>query len=122
MSIMKLIEAVTFNTDGLVLAIAQQEHTGVVLMAAWMNRETLAETLETGRMVYYSRSRQKRWLKGDTSGHFQYIKSVRIDCDGDTLLFTVSQEGAACHENYLSCFFRARNDNEWLVTEKKIEE
>jgi len=117
-----LIDAVTFNADGLALAIVQEEGSGIVLMAAWMNTATLAETLETGRMVYYSRSRKARWLKGETSGHFQYVKAVKIDCDGDALLFTITQTGAACHENYRSCFFRTRQGDEWVVSEEKLAE
>ena len=84
-------------------------------MIAYMNRETLAETLATGKMVYFSRSRQKRWLKGETSGHFQTVQSVYIDCDGDALLFKINQSGAACHEGYYSCFFRKRQGDTWNI-------
>jgi len=96
---------VSFNTDGLVPAIAQQHDTGEVLMMAWMNAESLALTLETGRAVYYSRSRKSLWRKGDTSGHIQQVHSVTVDCDGDTLLLQIEQTGAACHTGRRSCFF-----------------
>lgn len=97
--------AVRFDADGLVPAIAQDAQSGEVLMMAWMNAETLAETLETGQMVYWSRSRQQRWAKGDTSGHTQRVVRASVDCDGDTLLFAVEQLGAACHTGERSCFF-----------------
>ena len=95
-----------FNADGLIPAIAQDASNGQVLMMAWMNRESLAETLATGRAVYWSRSRQQYWRKGDTSGHSQHVKSVHLDCDGDTLLLKVEQTGAACHTGERSCFFQ----------------
>ena len=99
---------VKYNSDGLVPAIVQDHATGTVLMVAWMNSDTLAETLETGRTVFWSRSRQERWRKGDTSGDRQFVKAAYYDCDGDVLLFLVEQEGAgACHTGALSCFFRA---------------
>jgi phosphoribosyl-AMP cyclohydrolase len=90
-------------------------------MLAYMNRETLAETLEKGVMVYFSRSRQKRWFKGETSGHVQKVREVYIDCDGDALLFKIDQTGAACHENYFSCFFRRNIEGTWQVVKQKIE-
>ena len=103
-----LVASVTFDDRGLVPAIAQQEGTGEVLMMAWMNAETLRETLETGRMVYWSRSRQERWAKGDTSGDVQLVKEAFYDCDGDALLFVVDQKGkGACHTGEYSCFFRS---------------
>ena len=95
-----------FNADGLIPTIAQDASNGQVLMMAWMNRESLAETLATGRAVYWSRSRQQYWRKGDTSGHSQHVKSVHLDCDGDTLLLKVEQTGAACHTGERSCFFQ----------------
>jgi phosphoribosyl-AMP cyclohydrolase/phosphoribosyl-ATP pyrophosphohydrolase/phosphoribosyl-AMP cyclohydrolase len=99
---------VTFNADGLVPVITQEHGTGDVLMLAWMNAATLRETLESGRMVYWSRSRQERWAKGDTSGDRQWVREAYYDCDGDTLLFRVEQEGAgACHTGNKTCFFRA---------------
>ena len=95
-----------FNADGLIPTIAQDASNGQVLMMAWMNRDSLAETLATGRAVYWSRSRQQYWRKGDTSGHSQHVKSVHLDCDGDTLLLKVEQTGAACHTGERSCFFQ----------------
>jgi phosphoribosyl-AMP cyclohydrolase len=99
---------VAFNHDGLVPVIAQDIDNGDVLMMAWMNRESLAMTLSEGRMVYWSRSRQELWRKGDTSGDRQFVREAYYDCDGDTLLFKVEQEGAgACHTGARTCFFRA---------------
>lgn len=96
---------IKFNADGLVPAIAQESESGEVLMLAWMNAESLAETLATGRMVYWSRSRQERWAKGDTSGDVQEVVAARYDCDADALLFEVVQRGAgACHTGEKSCF------------------
>jgi phosphoribosyl-AMP cyclohydrolase len=118
---MGLIDIVKFDDKGLVSAIAQDYATGEVLMLAYMNRESLTETLETGDMVYWSRSRQKRWKKGETSGHTQKVREVYIDCDGDTLLFKIDQSGAACHENYFSCFFRKNVDGDWKVISEKME-
>ena len=96
---------VKFNADGLVPAIVQEEGTGRILMLAWMNEATLRETLESGRMVFWSRSRQERWAKGDTSGDRQWIREAYYDCDGDVLLFKVEQEGkGACHTGARTCF------------------
>ena len=98
---------VRFTADGLVAAIAQDRASGRVLMLGWMNEATLRETLETGRMVYWSRSRQERWAKGDTSGNRQWVREAFYDCDGDVLLFLVEQEGeGACHTGSFSCFYR----------------
>ncbi|MCU0878835.1 MAG: phosphoribosyl-AMP cyclohydrolase [Pirellulaceae bacterium] len=91
---------------GLLTAIAQDPKTGQVLMVAWMNAEAYAETLASGRAVYYSRSRGKLWRKGEESGHFQRVEAIFVDCDADAILLHVEQEGAACHEGYRSCFFR----------------
>jgi len=102
------LDAVTYNSDGLVAAIVQEQGTGEILMMAWMNAETLRETLESGRTVFWSRSRQERWAKGDTSGDRQWVREAYYDCDGDTLLFVVEQEGAgACHTGAKTCFFRS---------------
>lgn len=92
------------SADGLVPAIAQQYDTGEVLMLGWMDDEALHRTLTTGRCTYWSRSRQEHWVKGDTSGHFQWVKSVALDCDADTLLVKVDQVGAACHTGARTCF------------------
>lgn len=100
-------DEVTFNSDGLVPAIAQDIATGDILMMAWMNAESLAMTLSEGRMVYWSRSRKELWRKGDSSGDRQFVREAYIDCDGDTLLFKVEQEGkGACHTGERTCFFR----------------
>lgn len=110
------IAKVTFNGDGLVAAIAQDATSNEVLMMAWMNRESLARTFEEGRMVYWSRSRQELWRKGDTSGDRQFVRAAYYDCDGDTLLFIVDQEGAgACHTGARSCFFRSFGTPEQLT-------
>ncbi|MGW4355719.1 phosphoribosyl-AMP cyclohydrolase [Nocardia sp. NPDC004582] len=92
------------NADGLFAAIAQEKSTGDVLMMAWMDDEALARTLDTRKGTYYSRSRQQYWVKGETSGHTQYVHEVRLDCDGDTVLLIVDQEGAACHTGTHTCF------------------
>ncbi|OLR94246.1 phosphoribosyl-AMP cyclohydrolase [Actinokineospora bangkokensis] len=92
------------NADGLVCAVAQQHDTREVLMVAWMDDEALHRTLTTGRATYFSRSRQRLWVKGETSGHTQAVRDVRIDCDGDTVLLLVDQEGGACHTGDRTCF------------------
>ncbi len=102
------LEAVRYDAAGLVPAIAQDVTTRQVLMMAWMNAETLRQTLDEGRMVYWSRSRQEVWRKGDTSGDRQFVRQAYYDCDADVLLFLVEQEGrGACHTGEVSCFFRA---------------
>ncbi|NBO20133.1 MAG: phosphoribosyl-AMP cyclohydrolase [Proteobacteria bacterium] len=100
-----IISRITFDERGLVPAIAQEEGTGKVLMLAWMNAESIRQTLETGRVTYWSRSRGELWRKGDTSGHVQQLSELFIDCDGDALLLTVRQTGPACHTGEKSCFF-----------------
>ena len=102
----ELLEALKFDAAGLIPAIAQQHDSGEVLMLAWMTREAVEETLATGRVCYWSRSRQRLWRKGETSGHVQRLVEMRLDCDGDTLLLRVDQEGPACHTGERSCFFR----------------
>lgn len=92
------------NADGLVCAVVQDHETREVLMVAWMDDEALARTVEEGRVTYWSRSRGEYWRKGDTSGHFQYLRSIALDCDGDALLLTVDQVGPACHTGTRSCF------------------
>jgi phosphoribosyl-AMP cyclohydrolase len=101
-----LFDALAFDENGLIPAIAQQADTGEVLMMAWMNREAIAETLATGRVCYWSRSRQSLWRKGETSGQIQTLAALRPDCDGDTLLLLVNQKGVACHTGRRTCFFR----------------
>jgi len=102
-----LLDAVTWNEQGLVPVIAQEVGSGDVLMMAWMNRDALLETLRLGEAVYWTRSRQKLWHKGEESGHTQKVKEIRLDCDGDTILLLVEQkDGIACHTGEHSCFFR----------------
>jgi phosphoribosyl-AMP cyclohydrolase len=108
-----ILDEVCFNAEGLVPAIAQDADNGDVLMMAWMNKDALEETLKTGRVVYWSRSRKARWRKGDTSGHIQELIELRVDCDGDTLLLKVRQKGPACHTGERSCFFRKAADGVW---------
>ena len=108
----QILDAITFNEAGLIAAIAQQHDTGEVLMLAWMNAESVAETLATGQVCYYSRSRQKLWRKGETSGQQQKLVEMRLDCDGDTLLLLVEQQGVACHTGRRNCFFRAMRHGE----------
>ena len=105
-----VLAAVVFDTAGLVPAIAQQPDTGEVLMMAWMNADAVRETLATGRVCYFSRSRGTLWRKGETSGQTQHLKDLRVDCDGDTLLLLVHQDGVACHTGRRTCFFRAARD------------
>ena len=107
-----ILDAIAFNDDGLVPAIAQQHDTGEVLMMAWMNRDAVAETLATGQVCYWSRSRQALWRKGETSRQTQALIEFRIDCDRDTILLQVDQTGVACHTGTRSCFFTAVRDGD----------
>ena len=118
----RLIKTVKFDDKGLVPAIIQDHKNGDVLMFAFLNRTSLQKTLETKLMHYYSRSRQKLWLKGEESGHVQRVKSFYADCDSDCLLFNVEQVQAACHVGYRSCFFSKGNaaKQSWKATGKKI--
>jgi len=106
-------DAITFDHDGLVAAVAQQHDTGEVLMVAWMNREAVEKTLSTGMVHYWSRSRAKLWRKGEESGHTQSLVDFRIDCDGDTVLLLVDQAGVACHTGRESCYFLRLEDGRW---------
>jgi phosphoribosyl-AMP cyclohydrolase len=120
---MSFYDKLKFNSDGLIPAIVQEQSTGRVLMMAWMNQASLQKTIETGKTHFWSRSRQKFWMKGESSGHTQSIKDIAFDCDGDTLLIQVEQIGAACHEGYQSCFFRsigAKGTTE-RITEAQLE-
>lgn len=108
-----LMDAVKFDDKGLVAAIAQDAETGEVLMFAWMNRESLGITLTGGAACYWSRSRAKLWLKGETSGNTQKVLEVRLDCDGDALVLKIEQEGGACHTGARSCFHRVERDGRW---------
>ncbi len=120
---MKFIKELKFNSEGLIPAIVQEAGTGRVLMMAWMNLASIEKTLATGNTCFWSRSRNKFWIKGESSGHFQKVKDLAFDCDGDTLLVQVEQTGAACHEGYQSCFFRSvRNSGaDFNVTESQLE-
>ena len=110
------LDEVAWDAAGLVPAIAQDADTGDILMVAWMNREALAETLATGRAVYWSRSRARLWRKGEESGHVQTVREVRLDCDADVVLLRVEQRGGiACHTGRRSCFFRRFADGRWEV-------
>ncbi|PLY15391.1 MAG: phosphoribosyl-AMP cyclohydrolase [Sedimenticola sp.] len=118
----QVLDGLPYNADGLVPAIAQQHDTGEVLMMAWMNRESLDETLRTGRVCFWSRSRQKLWRKGESSGQVQMLKDMRFDCDGDTILLLVDQTGPACHTGRRTCFYNAvRGDRVEVVSEPLID-
>ncbi|GGI98315.1 phosphoribosyl-AMP cyclohydrolase [Neoroseomonas lacus] len=108
----RLIAEIRFDANGLVPCIAQQHDTGEVLMMAWMNADSVAETLTTGRVCYWSRSRNRLWRKGETSGQQQRLIDLRVDCDGDTLLALVDQDGVACHTGRHNCFFHALRDGQ----------
>ena len=114
-----VLDAISFDSKGLIPAIAQQHDTGEVLMMAWMNREAVERTLATGDVHYWSRSRAALWRKGESSGQSQTLKEMRVDCDGDTLLIQVAQHGAACHEGYKSCFFRSTSGGGGFETTEK---
>ncbi|MGH1426756.1 MAG: phosphoribosyl-AMP cyclohydrolase [Arenicella sp.] len=112
---MSWIADITWNDQGLIPAIAQDDETGDILMVAWMNQVALTETVDTGKAVYWSRSRQKLWRKGEESGHQQIVKEVRLDCDSDVLLLKVSQRGGiACHTGRRSCFFKVLKNDQWV--------
>ena len=117
----EVISSLAFNDAGLVPAVAQQHDTGEVLMLAWMNAESIRESLESGRVCYWSRSRQSLWRKGETSGHVQRLVELRFDCDRDALLLLVDQTGPACHTNRRSCFYHAgRNDAVEVISEPMV--
>jgi len=118
----EVLAGLPFNADGLLPAIAQQHDTGEVLMMAWMNREAIEETLATGRVCYFSRSRQRLWRKGERSGQIQRLVEMRLDCDGDTLLLRVDQTGPACHTGRASCFYNAvRGDRVEVLSAPEID-
>ena len=117
------LDQLKWNEAGLVPAIAQDAQTGVNLMVAWMSREALLETVETKRAVYFSRSRQKLWRKGEESGHYQEIVEVRLDCDADVILLKVDQKGGiSCHTGRHNCFYRVYNDGQWQTVEPVIKD
>ena len=119
---MSFYDKLKFDSNGLIPAIIQEQGTGRVLMMAWMNRASLEKTVATGKTQFWSRSRQKLWMKGETSGHTQKVKNISFDCDGDVLLIQVEQTGAACHEGYKSCFFRSveKDGKSFKITEPQL--
>jgi phosphoribosyl-AMP cyclohydrolase len=116
------LDELRFDDRGLVTVVAQDASTGRVLMVAWADREAIAETVATRRAVYWSRSRRKIWRKGEESGHFQAVDEVRLDCDGDVVLYRVASEGGvACHTGRESCFYRRLEDQQWVVTDPVLD-
>ncbi len=120
---MSLYDQLKWTADGLIPAIVQDHRDGRVLMMAWMNRASLEKTLSTGKTWFWSRSRQKFWMKGESSGNVQVVRNVAFDCDGDALLIQVEQTGPACHEGFRSCFFRTVGEagGAWTTTEERLE-
>ncbi len=117
------LNEVKWDSDGLVPAIAQEAGTGSILMMAWMNREALKLTEQSGHAVYFSRSRRKLWHKGEESGHQQLVHSIRLDCDGDVVLLEVEQKGGiACHTGRHDCFFRELRDGEWVEVQPVLKD
>jgi phosphoribosyl-ATP pyrophosphohydrolase/phosphoribosyl-AMP cyclohydrolase len=115
------LDDLEYDADGLIPAIIQDADTHEVLMMAYMNRNSLAESVKTGKTHFWSRSRQKYWMKGETSGHTQEIQEIATDCDADTLLIKVKQSGAACHEGYKSCFYRRyESDGKWKIVARRV--
>ena len=120
---MSYIDDIGWNSDGLIPAIAQDTDTGLILMVAWMNREALELTVEENRAVYWSRSRQKLWRKGEQSGHEQQLLELRLDCDNDVIILKVNQIGGlACHTGRASCFYRVLRDGQWQIVDKVIKD
>lgn len=123
---MDWIDSIKWDDQGLVPVIAQEQGTGDVLMFAWMNREALAETARRGQAIYFSRSRQRLWHKGEESGHFQQVHAIRMDCDNDVLLLTVTQlghdPGIACHTGRHSCFFQQLKDGQWHAVQPVLQD
>lgn len=117
------LDEVKWDAAGLVPAIAQEAATGRILMMAWMNREALALTAETGFAHYYSRSRQRLWKKGEASGHLQKVRELRLDCDGDAIVLAIEQSGGiACHTGRASCFFRQYRDGAWQIADPVLKD
>jgi phosphoribosyl-AMP cyclohydrolase len=119
---MSFMDQLKFTEDGLIPAIIQEAGTRRVLMMAWMNRDSLQSTMQTGKTHFWSRSRKKYWMKGEESGHTQTVKDIAFDCDGDVLLIQVDQAGVACHEGFKSCFFRSATADgaSFQVTEPQV--
>jgi phosphoribosyl-AMP cyclohydrolase len=117
------LDAIRWTEDGLVPAIAQDAASGKVLMMAWMNRESLQLTVKEGRAIYWSRSRQKLWRKGEESGHVQLVKDIRLDCDNDVILLAVEQQGSiACHTGRQSCFYQSLRDGQWQAVDPVLKD
>ena len=120
---MSFLDEVPWNGDGLIAAVAQDSSTGKVLTVAWMSRDALKETVDSGRAVYWSRSRNKLWRKGEQSGHLQKVREVRLDCDADAVLLSIEQEGGiACHTGRASCFFRRLENGAWVTTDPVLKD
>lgn len=118
-----VLDAINWGKDGLVPAIAQDAESGEVLMVAWMNRQSLGLTIEKNQAVYWSRSRQKIWFKGEESGHVQQLQELRIDCDADVVLMRIRQLGGiACHTGRKRCFYRVYKDGEWVIDESVLKD
>ena len=117
------LDIINWNDDGLIPVIVQEVGTKQILMHAWMNRDSLAQTFQSGKATYWSRSRKKQWVKGETSGHYQFVESIRTDCDNDALLITVKQKnGIACHTGRYHCFFTKLIENDWVETEQILKD
>ncbi len=116
----QVLDSLPFNAEGLLPAIAQQHDTNEVLMMAWVDREALAETVRTGRVCYFSRSRGKLWRKGESSGQVQHLRELRLDCDGDAVLLRVDQRGPACHTGRRSCFYNVLQGDRVVVNEAPL--
>lgn len=120
---MSWIDQINWNDQGLLPVVVQDANNSTVLMHAWMNKEALLKTNESGKAVYWSRSRNKLWMKGESSGHVQWVQSIRLDCDNDTLLLSVKQEGGiACHTGRAHCFYQELIDNEWQTIDAIIKD
>ena len=116
-------DEIKWDNDGLVPVIAQEQGSGNILMMAWMNRESLGLTVETGHVVYWSRSRQRLWHKGEESGNVQLVKEIRLDCDNDVILVTVEQRGGiACHTGRHSCFYKKLQDDQWVTVDPVLKD
>ena len=116
-----MVKQLKYDADGLIPAVVQDARTRQVLMVAYMNAEALLATIRTGKTNFWSRSRRKYWVKGESSGHTQDVHSIRTDCDMDTLVIEVTQHGAACHEGYYSCFYRRlTDDGAWEITDERV--
>ena len=117
----ELLSSIKWNSDGLVTVVVQDDKEGKVLMVAWANEEAIAKSLLEGRACFWSRSRKALWLKGESSGHYQVIKDIYLDCDGDSLVFKVEQVGGiACHTGRNSCFYKKLNKSQWVTSEPVI--